>query len=211
MASPTTMIDPERMLHLAADRLNATSARWAMIGGLAVSARSVPRFTQDVDLAVTVAGDRHAEELVVKLMASSFRIVSLLEQESTGRLATVRLALITDPSMTAVVDLLFASSGIEPEVVAAATLVDVTRTLRLPVASIGHLIALKVLSRNDDTRPQDIIDLRNLLQEATDDDLAVAEEALALITERGYHRDKDLRAEYERVRARFRPAVSPDK
>ncbi|MCC7371793.1 MAG: nucleotidyl transferase AbiEii/AbiGii toxin family protein [Chloroflexi bacterium] len=84
-----------------------------------------------------------------------------------------------------------------------------TRTLRLPVASIGHLIALKVLSRNDDTRPQDIIDLHSLLTEATAADLAVAEEALTLITERGYHRDKDLRAEYEQVRARFRPTGSP--
>lgn len=207
MAATAEVIDPSRTLNLAAERLNATSVRWAVIGGLAVSARSVPRFTQDIDLAVAVADDRHAEELVVKLTASSFRIVSLLEQESTGRLATVRLALTADPSMTAVVDLLFASSGIEPEVVAAATLVDLTRTLRLPVASIGHLIALKVLSRNDDTRPQDIIDLRNLFVEATNDDLVVAEDALALITERGYHRDKDLRAEYEQVRARFRPNV----
>jgi hypothetical protein len=66
-------------------------------------------------------------------------------------------------------------------------------------------IALKVLSRNDDTRPQDIIDLRNLMVEATPDDLRVAEASLALITERGYHRDKDLRAEYDQLLARFRP------
>ncbi|MCC7371792.1 MAG: hypothetical protein IT306_25460 [Chloroflexi bacterium] len=91
MAPVNKVIDPERMLHLA------------------VSARFVPRFTQDVDLAVAVADDRRAEQLVLRLTASTFRIVSLLERDATGRLATVRLALAADPAMIEVVDLLFAS------------------------------------------------------------------------------------------------------
>lgn len=41
--------------------------------------------------------------------------------------------------------------------------------------------------------------------EAAPDDLHLAEESLALITKRGYDRGKDLRAEYEQLRARFRP------
>lgn len=199
------MIDPEYLLQLASARLRATSASWAVVGGMAVSARTMPRFTQDVDLAVAVADDRAAEALVAALTGSGFRVSSLLEQEVTGRLATVRLALEQDPSSTAVVDLLFASCGIEPEVVSAASLLNLTPRLRLPVATIGHLIALKVLSRNDDTRPQDILDLRNLILEATPSDLDDARVALALITERGYDRGKSLQSDLDGLLARFRP------
>ncbi len=34
---------------------------FALVGGLAVSARSEPRFTRDIDLAVAVDGDQQAE------------------------------------------------------------------------------------------------------------------------------------------------------
>ena len=44
-----------------------------------------------------------------------------------------------------IVDLLFASSGIEPEITAAAEVLTVARGLRMPVARTGHLIALKLL------------------------------------------------------------------
>lgn len=37
--------------------------------------------------------------------------------------------------------------------------------LRVPVARIGHLMALKILARNDRDRPQDLDDLRALLLE----------------------------------------------
>jgi hypothetical protein len=74
----------------------------------------------------------------------------------------------------ALADLLFASCGIEPEVVAAADAIELFQGLSVPVATIGHLIALKVLSRDDDTRPQDIVDLRALIVEATAADLAMA-------------------------------------
>lgn len=71
-----------------------------------------------------------------------------------------------------VVDLLFASSGIEPEIVADAEVLDLLPTFRIRVATTGHLIALKVLSRDDVRRPQDLVDLRALLQVASRIDLA---------------------------------------
>lgn len=197
------MIDPERLLQLAASRLRAIGARWAVIGGIAVGARTVPRFTQDIDLAVMVADDSEAERLVAGLMPTGLRVVTLIEQSATGRLATVRFSLEHDEN--AVIDLLFASCGIEPELVAEATPIELVRGLTVPVARIGHLIALKVLSRNDDTRPQDIIDLRALIVEATPEDLETARASLDLITERGYNRDKDLQTDFEALMARFRP------
>jgi len=52
-----------------------------------------------------------------------------------------------------VIDLLFASSGIEPEVVADAEPIELLPDLTMGVARTGHLLALKVLSRDDVSRP----------------------------------------------------------
>jgi hypothetical protein len=84
-----------------------------------------------------------------------------------------------------VIDLLFASSGIEPEVVAEAERIELLPNLTIGVARTGHLIALKVLSRDDVTRPQDLVDLRALLRVASSAELARAQESLALIAARG--------------------------
>lgn len=54
----------ESALRRAAADLDALKVRWALIGGLAISVRSVPRFTKDLDFAVAVAelADRHADQ-----------------------------------------------------------------------------------------------------------------------------------------------------
>lgn len=93
--------------------------------------------------------------------------------------------------------MLFASSGIEPEVVADADAIELLPKLRMHVATTGHLIALKVLARDDLTRPQDVGDLRALLRVATPADVERARAALALIAERRYHRGRELQSELE--------------
>lgn len=107
----------ELLARVAGD-LRFLNARHALVGGHAVSARTEPRFTRDLDLAVAVADDRHAEQLVGSLRARGYRIVALIEQEAVGRLATVRLEHGSAPGVT--IDLLFATAGVEPEVVAGA-------------------------------------------------------------------------------------------
>ena len=57
-----------------------------------------------------------------------------------------------------VIHLLFASSGIEPEVVAEAEPIELLPNLTIGVARTGHLIALKVLSRDDVRRPRAVPD-----------------------------------------------------
>ena len=87
---------------------------------------------------------------------------------------------------------MFASSGIEPEVTAKAESLEILPGVQAQVASIGHLVALKLLAQNDRTRPQDADDIRALRRVATPEDVAQAREAVALIEARGYHRSKDL-------------------
>jgi hypothetical protein len=122
-----------------------------------------------------------------------------------GRLATVRLAIAAEDVQGVVIDLLFASSGIEPEVVAAAEAMDAIPGLAVPVARLGHLIALKVLARDDRTRPQDRVDLAALLGRADDAALREARTSLMLITQRGFHRGRDLLVGLEAALNEFRP------
>jgi len=72
-------------------RLAAHGVPTAVVGGLAVSTRTEPRFTRDADLCVAVEGDRQAESLIRHLRDDGYEMVALVEQESTGRIATVRL------------------------------------------------------------------------------------------------------------------------
>ena len=188
----------EEALHRIDADLTHAHVSFALIGGLAVSARTEPRFTRDADLAVAVANDAEAEALVRTLRTLDYRIESVVEQEAVGRLATVRIVRSPAPRAT-VVDLLFASSGIETEVVTEAEILDLLPRLSMRVATTGHLIALKVLSRDDVTRPQDLIDLRALLRIASEAELDRARHALTLIAARGYHRGRGLIADLDEL------------
>jgi len=173
-----------------------------MVGGLAVSARVEPRFTRDIDLALAVADDAMAEAQVHLLVGRGYRVLASIEQEARGRLATVRLEAPGESPHGVVVDLLFASSGVEAEVAAGADLLEVLPELRVPVARRGHLLALKLLSEGPG-RPQDLIDIVALLRGADDVDIDEARQTATLIAERGYARGRDLMASLERhLRAR---------
>jgi predicted nucleotidyltransferase len=174
---------------------------FALVGGLAVSARTEPRFTRDADLAVAVASDREAEALIHTLRNRDYRVEAVVEQEAVGRLATVRLT-GSGGAHAPVVDLLFASSGIEAEVVSRSEALELLDNLTIPVALTGDLIALKVLSRDDVNRPQDLVDLRALLRVASPAELSRARSSLELIAARGYHRDRNLLSELQALTMR---------
>lgn len=177
---------------IAAD-LERYGRHWALVGGFAVSARAEPRFTRDIDAAVAVNNDADGENLVRLLQEDGYRVLASVEQDETGRLATVRLGSPVSGGEV-IVDLLFASSGIEPEIVQAAEITEVVPGLRLPIAVIGHLIALKLLARDDQERPQDLADLRALRAVATAADYQTALEAIGQISARGFDRGRDLTA-----------------
>jgi predicted nucleotidyltransferase len=167
---------------------------FGLVGGLAVSARVEPRFTRDADLVVSVPDDDGAEQVLRELLAVGYRLLSTVEHDVAKRLATARLASPAAPDEDLVVDVLFASSGVEPEIAARAQPLEVLDGLVVPVAALGDLLALKLLSRDDDTRPQDGPDLRALRAAATPADVALARQTVALIADRGYARGRDLAA-----------------
>ena len=178
--------------------LTAAGVRYALVGGLAVSARAEPRLTRDVDLAIAAAGDDAAEAIVRALASRGYEVATVLEHTGTGRLATVRLRA---PDDRILVDLLFASCGIESEIVAAAQLLEILPALRVPVARTGHLIAMKLLAMDARRRPQDADDIRALLEVAAAGERRLVMTAISAITTRGFARRRDLRAAWAKVQA----------
>jgi hypothetical protein len=88
--------------------LTSIEQAFALVGGLAVSARAEPRLTRDADLAVTATSDSAAEQTVQQLVQRGYLVVATIEHDVTGRLATVRLSRDDDDGRV-VTDLLFAS------------------------------------------------------------------------------------------------------
>lgn len=181
--------------------LQSRQIPYALIGGLAVSFRTIERFTRDIDFAIAVERDEHAEEIVREIRLLGYQVHSLLEQTKHGRIATVRLTKGRERSV--LVDLLFASSGIEIEVASESELIEIFPKLLIRTATLPALLALKVLSADSESRPQDEIDIRYLLKEATEDELVRADELIRMIELRGYHRGKNLKGDFVGFQARF--------
>jgi predicted nucleotidyltransferase len=182
-------------LSAVANLLRSADRHWALVGALAVSARTEPRFTRDLDVAVAITDDADAEGVVRQFSAQGYSVFSIVEQAAMKRLATARMS--RQPSAgeaSVVVDLLFASSGIEPEVAQQAESIAILPGIEVPVARTGHLLALKVLSRSPE-RPQDSADITALMRvlDAVERDRAV--DAARLIAARGFARGKSLEAE----------------
>ena len=133
---------------------------WALVGGLAVSARATPRFTRDIDIAVAVESDTEAGEC---------RAIAAKNGEEETEI---------------VIDFLFASCGIEPELVASAERLEVFPNMTVPVPRTGHLIAMKLLSVGDHRR-KDQDDLEALMEVADHDEIERARGAVTLIMKRG--------------------------
>ncbi len=167
-----------------------------LVGGLAVSVRTAPRFTRDVDFTAAVANDAEAESLVYEAQRAGYVVEATLERLDRGRMATVRLRRRHEP----IVDLLFAACGIEAEIAEAATSLTVLGS-RVPVATVGHLIAMKLISRDPRRRPRDEEDLLALSRVADDAEWRRAADAIALIQERGFARQRDLVASLASLRS----------
>jgi len=103
-------------------------------------------------VAVAVTSDEEAEAMVHGLRARGYVVRAVVEHEAKRRLATARLVSATPPEV--LIDLLFASSGIEEEVVSGAERLEILPGFAASVATVGHLLALKILARDDASAPK---------------------------------------------------------
>jgi hypothetical protein len=179
------------LIRLDAD-LQAIGARWALVGGFAVMLRAEARSTRDLDVVLAVSGDREAENLVrsLRLRGYSDHPTGGMMERKDGRLATVRLVspiLEEDDEAGAEIDLLIACAGVEPEICAMSTQVEVLPRYFIPVARPGHLVALKILAG----RLKDHQDVLVLLRQMDSEELRLAQETLVLIEKRGFQDDPD--------------------
>lgn len=181
-----------------AERLTAARIPFALVGGLAVSVRAEPRLTRDVDVTVAAPTDAAVNAVVGVLTGAGLLPVEFLQHAQLDRLATARFK--TPHKRGFVVDVLLATCGIESEISREATVERVSSQLVLPVARVGHLIAMKLLSAAPD-RPRDWSDLALLAQVATDDDWGLTEKAVSQIRNRGFHRGRPLEERLEQLRS----------
>ena len=198
------------VLRAVGGHLDDLGTAWALVGGLAVGTRAAPRTTRDVDIAVAVTSDRDAENIVGELRGRGYEVRALVEQDDLARIATVRLlAPGGKPSVT--VDLLFCTCGIEREIVAAAERIEIVAGLKIPIARAGHLIAMKLLARDDRGRPQDADDVRALVRHADRAELDRAKEAIAAIERSGAHRGRALQQDLAEALDEHGPSNGEDR
>jgi len=178
-------------LSAVADDLDAMGRSWALVGALALGVHARPRATLDADIALVVDDDKDADDFAKALQARGYVVVEAGVHPALGHVTSARAVSPVLAGGRLVVDFLFDTTGIEKEIVASAQRLAVTRDLTVPVATRGHLIAMKILSEGEE-RLQDRVDLRQLLRRATPADLDQARIALRLIRKREHHGGKDL-------------------
>jgi hypothetical protein len=174
-------------------RLKEQGARTALLGGWRFLHGLSPAL-HVMSISVAVQTDSDAERLLHGLLQRGYRLLATVEQTAAGRLATARLLPPDETQEGMIVDLLFASSGIEPEIVDAAPEIDIGASTPVHVARVGHLVSLKLLAHDPIERPQDAVDLHALRVVLDEREEQRARESCELIMQRGYHRGRDLPA-----------------
>jgi len=173
----------DEVLRRAAADLETIGARWAVIGGLrwrsvrncgSLRTSTLPspsRTTGRPRNRQPAAGPRLRARLARRAVLREQALDGPAGQAAGGRVERVHR-------------LLFANSGIEDEAVRRADRLEVLPDVFMPVASTGHLIALKALAGGH----QNLTDLGYLIAVASGADLDEATAAAALIEERGFNR-----------------------
>jgi hypothetical protein len=176
--------------------LEAQGVPYAVVGGLAASARGETRFTRDIDVAVLVDDDEQAERCIHQLVQKGYVVAATVEQDAAHRLATARLR---HPSGV-VCDLVFATCGIERETIQAAQRIEIFPRISIRTATAEAMVAMKVLSATPQ-RPRDAGDIQAMLRANPQLDRALVVSLLDLITRRGYSRGQDLIEKWRKLRA----------
>jgi len=196
------MISLPELLTRAVVDLEDSGVQFAVVGGLAVGVYAEPRFTKDIDFAISSMSDADAEQLTASMFRRGYQLVSQLENKPDRRLRAVRLKLRSDDNCP-LVDLLFDASGIESEAVEYAEVTEVFPGVAAPVARPAELIAMKMLASDNKRRHFDHRDMAVLLDLANAETANIVRQRLELITDRGLNRGRDLVAEFDELLTRL--------
>jgi len=180
-----------------ADDLNASGVRWCLVGGLGASVYAEPRTTKDIDLVVAISDEAEFAHLRNFLICRGYTNPQLLMHSMPTRRMGWRLILSGSSKNVIPVDFLSQACGIEEEIVSQAHQLEILKGVKFPVASLAHLIAMKLLSQNDTDRIQDRADLMALISVSSAEDIEAAREAVTLIVERGFNAGRDLNNEFK--------------
>ncbi len=153
--------------------LAACGVRFALVGGLAVSVRTEPRFTRDVDVVAEIAPN-DIDAVARQLAARGHAIEARMSDAADGHVAGIRLRRYGIRE-----DVLLAFSGLEAETCASAERIEVLPGVVVPVASTAHLIVLKLIAIVERDRMQDRADAEAL---ATCASKAERDEVASLLT-----------------------------
>jgi len=175
--------------------LHQSGVGWCLVGGLGTSVYVEPRTTKDIDVVISVSGDEQAERLKDLLLSRGYTNPQVLMHTNPTRRMGWRVFIPPSREASIPLDILATACGVEKDVVACATTIEILPGLSLPVASLGHLIAMKVLSQNRFDRLQDRVDIMALLRSATEQDRSNAEVALRAISKLELAGGRDLVAE----------------
>jgi predicted nucleotidyltransferase len=160
-----------------------------------------PRTTKDIDVAISVSGEEQVNSLKDFLLARGYTSPQLLMHVRPTIRMGWRVFIPSFHETCVPLDILVLACGIEREIVAHASTIEILPGLSLPVASLAHLIAMKVLSQNSSDRLQDRVDLFALLKSATTSDRIIIESALAKMSKLEIANGRDLVAELRNLEA----------
>jgi len=182
-----------------AEDLNASSISWCLVGGLAASVYAEPRTTKDIDVVVAIRSEQEIENLKTFLLPRGYATPFVLMHTEPTRRMGWRLITTSSRGTELPLDILSSSCGIEHQIVEKSVQLEVLPGVWLPVAALGHLIAMKVLSHHDISRLQDRVDLLALLNVAQSNDIELAREALTQIMQAGHGNGRNLLAELQAI------------
>lgn len=174
--------------------LNNLGVSWALVGALACSVYAEPRTTRDIDITVALSGRNELDNFVKKLTALGYFNPQLLMHATPVITMGCRVFIQIKNDYSIPIDLLNNNCGIENEIVAAATTIEILPSLSLPVARLGHLMAMKILSQDSGDRIRDRSDIMAMLAIVDSTEISLCRAAILLITDRGFHRGRNLNA-----------------
>lgn len=180
-----------RALRELVSTLDALSVPWALIGGLAVAVRSEPVGLRS-EVQIALPSRASALDVDERLERRGYEVSSRSGHAAAGGPVKTRLRAPVEGYPVSV-SLVFADSGIEPEVITASTRLEVIPGLSAPVARTGHLIALAVSAGGLVA----LADLKLLFTYADDEEVGVARQAVQRIMERGPDDGEDLLTDFE--------------